>query len=138
MSASSPSTVFPSVKQPCWQVAPACGERAKHDRASGISSKTSRKGERFIDCSNGRVVFIMRRGSLNLPSLARQIAGYGSNRSEVGATIAGHELIQTDVAPEPSNRKAERLAFLTDRVGAHDTAYQSDRSEELMPAELSY
>ena len=47
MSASSPRTVFWLVKQPCWQVARACGESA--NQASGMRRNASRKGDRFIE-----------------------------------------------------------------------------------------
>src|SRR5215211_4733011 len=62
ISASSPRTVLPLLKQPSWQVPRACGESTKQDRANGMSSKTSRKGAGFIQCFSGRVVVIIIRG----------------------------------------------------------------------------
>src|SRR2546426_12311768 len=59
-SASSPRTVFWSVKQPSWHVARACGESAKQASTSGMR-RNARKGDRFIKFLNGRVVvFICR------------------------------------------------------------------------------
>src|SRR5262249_1110294 len=56
-SASSPRKVLKlTASQPSWQTARACGESAKQARTSGMSSKTSRKGPRFIECFNGGVV----------------------------------------------------------------------------------
>src|SRR6266852_2880657 len=60
-SASSPRTVFWFVKQPSWQTARAAGESAKQASTNGMRSN-ARKGERFIEFLNGRVVvFILRR-----------------------------------------------------------------------------
>ena len=55
-SASSPKTVFSFVKQPCWQVARACGKSAKQASTSGMTSKTSGQDERFIGLFDATVV----------------------------------------------------------------------------------
>ena len=60
-SASSPRTVFWFVKQPCWQVARACGASAKQVSTNGMR-RNARKGERFIKFFNGRVVVFIRAG----------------------------------------------------------------------------
>jgi hypothetical protein len=59
-SASSPRTVLSLFKQPSWQTARACGESAKQANTNRMR-RNARKGARFIEFFNGKVVvFIMR------------------------------------------------------------------------------
>src|SRR3954467_6402068 len=71
-SASLPKNVLLRLRlQPSWQVARACGESPKQRRASGMSSKASRTGDRLIERFNGRsVVFINAEDCINLALLS--------------------------------------------------------------------
>src|SRR5262245_17250925 len=78
--ASSPRNALKRLEsQTRWQTARACGERAKQPTASGMSSKASRKGVRFIESFGGIiVVFIRAEHCKNLAFLSRHIAESGA------------------------------------------------------------
>src|SRR5882672_8503436 len=71
-SASAPRKVLKWVPQSSRQTARACGETAKQPKASGMSSKASRTGDRFIECFNGRVVVFINESYEITPRLTRQ------------------------------------------------------------------